>query len=299
LQTVKITLFLADKILTILVTGANSQLGNELKILSGNFPYCQFLFVGKEEINIQDIAVLSKYFAGHSIDYCINCAAYTAVDKAESEKHLAFLNNAEAVATLAKVCNNNKTQLIHISTDYVFDGTATQPYKETDKTNPVSVYGRSKLQGEELAIQNCPSTIIIRTSWLFSSFGTNFVKTMLRLMKEKESINVVNDQLGVPTYAADLALAIMRIIKSTKSHGNPGIYNYTNAGITNWYEFALAIKKFTGSNCIINPITSEQYPTAAKRPAYSVLDTAKIKEVFPVAMPDWEDGLQRCLAMLT
>ncbi len=289
---------MADKILTILVTGANGQLANEFRKLKSNFPYCQFLFVDKAEINIQDIAGLSKFFSGHSIDYCVNCAAYTAVDKAESEKHFAYLNNTEAVATLAKVCNKNKTQLIHISTDYVFDGTATQPYKETDEPCPVSVYGKSKLDGEQSAIQHCPSSIIIRTSWLYSSFRNNFVKTMLRLMAEKESINVVNDQVGTPTYAADLALAIMRIIKSTKSNDNPGIYNYTNAGVTNWYEFAVAIKKLTGSNCIVNPITTEQYPTAAKRPAYSVLDTTKIAETFPVAIPDWNDALQRCLTLL-
>lgn len=289
---------MADKILTILVTGASGQLGNELKALHHNFPFCQFLFVNRQEINIGDIESLSKYFSGHSVDYCINCAAYTAVDKAEEEAGLAYITNAEAVASLAKICNSNKTQLIHISTDYVFDGTASLPYKETDKTNPVSVYGKSKLQGEQLAIEHCPLSIIIRTSWLYSSFKTNFVKTMLRLMVEKESINVVNDQVGAPTYAADLALAIMRIIKSTKSNDNPGIYNYTNAGTTNWYEFALAIKNITGSSCIVNPITTDQYPTAAKRPAYSVLETTKIQEIFPVVVPGWEDGLQRCLNLL-
>ncbi|MGB4935918.1 MAG: dTDP-4-dehydrorhamnose reductase [Ferruginibacter sp.] len=289
---------MADKILTILVTGANGQLGNEFKILDGNFPYCQFLFVGKEEVNIQDIAALSKYFSGHSIDYCINCAAYTAVDKAESEKYFAHLTNAEAVATLAKVCNKNKTQLIHISTDYVFDGTATSPYKETDKPNPVSVYGKSKLQGEQLAMEHCPSTIVIRTSWLYSAFKNNFVKTMLRLMDEKESINVVNDQVGTPTYAADVALAIMRIIKSNKSKEHPGIYHFTNSGTTNWYEFALAIKNETGSHCMVHPISTEQYPTAAKRPAYSVLDTAKIAATFPVAIPDWKESLRKCLSLI-
>ncbi len=287
-----------DKILTILVTGANGQLGNELRILSPQFPFCQFLFVTKEDLNITDFNTPIKYFKGHSIDYCINCAAYTAVDKAETETEQAFLINADAVAILAKICSKNNTQLIHISTDYVFDGTASKPYKETDKTNPVSIYGQSKLQGEELAMQHCPSTIIIRTSWLYSSYKNNFVKTMLRLMQEKESINVVNDQLGCPTYAADLALVIMQIIESGKSNENPGIYHYTNAGITNWYEFALAIKKFTGSNCIVNPITTAAYPTAAKRPAYSVLDTAKIKETFQPAIPNWEDSLQKCLEQL-
>ena len=287
-----------DKLLTILVTGANSQLGNELHVIAPQFPYCQFLFVTKAELDITNFNSIIKYFKGHSVDYCINCAAYTAVDKAETDEDQAYLINADAVAILAKICSQNNAQLIHISTDYVFDGTATQPYKETDTTNPVSVYGQSKLHGEELAIKHCPNAIIIRTSWLYSSFKNNFVKTMLRLMKEKESIHVVNDQFGCPTYAADLALAIMRIIRSKKSKVNPGIYHYTNAGITNWYEFAVAIKKITGSNCIVDPITTAQYPTAAKRPAYSVLDTAKIAVTFPVETPNWELSLEKCLGLL-
>ena len=287
-----------DKLFTILVTGANSQLGNELQVIAPQFPYYQFLFVTKEELNITNFNSIIKYFRGHSIDYCINCAAYTAVDKAETENDQAFLINADAVAILAKICSKNNTQLLHISTDYVFDGTANGPYKETDKTNPVSVYGQTKLQGEELAIKHCPSTIIIRTAWLYSSFKNNFVKTMLRLMKEKESINVVNDQLGCPTYAADLALVIMQIIESHKGKENPGIYHYTNAGITNWYEFAVTIKNLTGSKCAVNPISTAAYPTAAKRPAYSVLDTTKIKETFSVSIPNWEESLEKCLNLL-
>ena len=284
-----------DKILTILVTGANGQLGYELQAIAPQFPYCQFLFVTKEELNIGNFNDPIKYFAGHSIDYCINCAAYTAVDKAESEKETAFLINADAVAVLAKICCKNNTQLIHISTDYVFDGTSNQPYKENDKTCPVSVYGESKLQGEQLAIKYCPSTIIIRTAWLYSSFKNNFVKTMLRLMKEKDSIHVVSDQVGCPTYCADLALAIMQVIESGKSKENPGIYHYTNAGITNWHEFAVAIKNLSGSSCAVNPITTAQYPTAAKRPAYSVLDTTKITSTFGLVIPAWEESLKRCL----
>ena len=287
-----------DRLLTILVTGANGQLGNELKSLAPGYPYCQFLFVTKEELNIGNFNDPIKYFAGHSIDYCINCAAFTAVDKAETEKETAFLINADAVAVLAKICFKNQTQLIHISTDYVFDGTSKQPYKETDNTSPASVYGQSKLQGEELAIKHCPSAIIIRTAWLYSSFKNNFVKTMLRLMKEKDSINVVSDQFGCPTYCADLALALMQVIESGKNKENPGIYHYTNAGTTNWYEFALAIKNFTGSECKVNPISTAEYPTAAKRPAYSVLDTTKIKKTFAVTIPKWEDSLEKCLSLL-
>ncbi len=289
---------MSHKLLTILVTGANGQMGNELQVLAADFPDYRFLLVTKEELNIADGSATEKYFSTHTIDFCINCAAYTAVDKAESDEENAFLINATAVATLAAVCKKNNTQLIHISTDYVFDGTATQPYTETDKTNPVSVYGKSKLQGEELAMQNAPSTIIIRTAWLYSSFKANFVKTMLRLMKEKESINVVSDQFGCPTYGADLAAVIMQIITSNQSKENPGIYHYSNTGVTNWYEFAVAIKEFTGSSCAVNPITTAQYPTAAKRPVYSVLDTSKIKETFKLQIPGWRNSLKKCLALL-
>lgn len=283
---------------TIVVTGANGQLGNELKAIAPQFGEYRFLFVTKEELAIEDIDAVKKYFSTNTPAYCINCAAYTAVDKAETEKNKAFLINAEAVGNLVTACKQHDVQLIHISTDYVFDGTAKQPYKETDDTCPINTYGKSKLKGEELALQNDPSTIIIRTSWVYSSFKSNFVKTMLRLMKEKDSINVVNDQYGSPTYAADIATAIMKIISSGKSREMPGIYNYTNAGITNWYEFALAIKELSGSNCIVNPVTTAQYPTAAKRPLYSALDTKKIRDCFDIVIPQWKDSLEHCLKLL-
>jgi dTDP-4-dehydrorhamnose reductase len=281
-----------------LVTGAGGQLGKELQVLAGDFAGYRFLFADKAALNIGDAAATAEYFAAHAINFCINCAAYTAVDKAETEQAGAYLINADAVANLAQQCGKYNAQLIHISTDYVFDGTANQPYKETDKTNPVSIYGKSKLLGEELARQHCPSSIIIRTAWLYSAFNANFVKTMLRLMKEKESINVVNDQYGCPTYAADLAAVVLQIIASGKSNQHPGIYHYSNTGITNWYEFAVAIKKITGSKCMVNPITTAQYPTPAKRPAYSVLDTTKITETFGLNIPHWENSLQKCLALL-
>lgn len=283
---------------TIVVTGANGQLGNELKAVAPQFGEYRFLFVTKEELAIEDIDAVKKYFSTNTPAYCINCAAYTAVDKAETEKNKAFLINAEAVGNLATACKQHDVQLIHISTDYVFDGTAKQPYKETDDTCPINTYGKSKLKGEELALLNDPSTIIIRTSWVYSSFKSNFVRTMLRLMKEKDSINVVNDQYGSPTYAADIATAIMKIISSGKSREMPGIYNYTNAGITNWYEFALAIKELSGSNCIVNPVTTAQYPTAAKRPLYSALDTKKIRDCFDIVIPQWKDSLEHCLKLL-
>jgi len=283
---------------TILVTGANGQLGSELRVIAAKYPLFKFLFTDKISLRIEDEEEVKKYFTEHSVNYCINCAAYTAVDKAESEKESAFLINTTAVAILARACDQHNAQLLHVSTDYVFDGTATKPYKETDSTNPVSIYGQSKLQGEELAIKFSPSAIIIRTAWVYASFGNNFVKTMLRLMKEKESINVVSDQFGCPTYAADLAAVIMHIVASGKGKQHPGIYHYSNAGITNWYEFAVAIKKISGNSCIVNPITTAQYPTAAKRPAWSVLDTTKIKETFAVAVPAWQDSLEQCLQLL-
>lgn len=282
----------------ILITGADGQLGNELRVLAPSFPAYTFLFVGKQDLDITDPAAIENYFSAHAIHYCINCAAYTAVDKAETDRAAAFLINTEAVAILAKACKTNDAQLIHISTDYVFDGTATGPYIETDNTNPVSVYGHSKLEGEKEAMQHCPSTIIIRTAWVYSSFKNNFVKTMLRLMNERSSISVVSDQVGCPTYAADLAMAIMQIIDSRKSLENPGIYHYSNAGITNWYDFAIAIQKLSGIHCTVSPITTDQYPTTANRPAYSVLDTSKIKDVFGVTIPAWKESLESCLDLL-
>lgn len=288
-------LFVASK--TILVTGANGQLGKEMQEAAKNFSQYNFLFVAKDELPIDNFETAQKYFDNHSIDVCVNCAAYTAVDRAETEKEKAFAINAVAVGNLARLCKENNALFIHISTDYVFDGTATAPYKEDNPVNPIGVYGASKLNGEELALQNNPGSIIIRTSWVYSSFGNNFVKTMLRLMKEKESINVVNDQQGCPTYAADLAKAIMNIIE-----GNiitPGIYNFSNHGIITWYDFAVAIKELSGSNCIVNPIPSSQYPTPAKRPAYSVLDTTKIRDTFNVVIPEWEESLKKCITLIT
>ena len=291
---------------TILVTGANGQLGSEMQVISAAYAGYDFLFVKKEDLAIDDLGSVQKYFAGHTIDYCVNCAAYTAVDKAETEPEKALLINATAVDNLARVCKGHNTQFIHISTDYVFDGTATAPYKEDDPVSPVNLYGASKLKGEALALQNNPHSIIIRTSWVYSSFGNNFVKTMLRLMSERESINVVSDQQGCPTYAADLAAAIMHIIGQLKhpseilNHPLPtsNIFNYSNKGITNWYQFALAIKELSGSKCAVNPIATSQYPTPAKRPQYSVMNTAKIQRKFNLNIPEWKDSLENCLKLL-
>ncbi len=283
---------------TILVTGANGQLGNEMRVAAAAYPGYNFLFVTRHELAIEDVEATAIYFNANKINYCVNCAAYTAVDKAEVEYENALLINATAVGNLAELCKTYHALFIHVSTDYVFDGTATSPYTETHRVAPVNRYGATKLKGEELAQQHNPASIIIRTSWVYSSFGNNFVKTMLRLMKEKEQLNVVSDQQGCPTYAADLATAIMQIIQSEKVSQQAGIYNYSNTGIISWYQFADAIKELSGSKCLVNPIPTTQFPTPAKRPAYSVMDTTKIQQTFQVAIPFWKDSLEKCLVLL-
>ncbi len=280
----------------ILVTGSNGQLGKELKQLESSFPQYEFVFLSREDLPIHHFELLRNFFKGYHPQYLINCAAYTAVDRAETEKELAFQVNAEAVGVMAAVCKEYNTKLIHISTDYVFDGTATKPYTEEAPTNPQSVYGASKLEGEQEALQFNPDTIIIRTAWVYSEFGKNFVKTMLKLMSEKEEISVVADQVGSPTYAANLAQAILAIVSS--ANWQPGIYHYTDEGIISWYEFALAIKEITGSTCRVNPISTTAYPTPAKRPAYSVLDKSKIQKTFGVVTNNWKSSFAVCLSKL-
>lgn len=287
----------------ILVTGSNGQLGKELKKTAASFPQFEFIFLSKEDLPIHHFEMVRHYFNTWHPQYCINCAAYTAVDRAEQEKDRAFQINGEAVGVLAAVCKEHQCKFIHISTDYVFDGTASVPYMEDSPTNPRSVYGASKLEGEKQALQFNPDSIIIRTSWVYSAYGKNFVRTMVKLMKEKEEINVVNDQFGSPTYAADLAEVIMQIIGKFQTHDSrltthDGIYHFSNEGIISWYDLANEIKKLTGSNCRIKPIPTSQYPTAAKRPAYSALDKTKIRETFKVQLKDWKESLARCLSDL-
>jgi dTDP-4-dehydrorhamnose reductase len=282
--------------LNILVTGSNGQLGSELKELAVQYPSLNFIFLSRSELSIGDRQAVAQAFELHQPGYFINCAAYTAVDKAEEEKELAFDINGHAVGVIAGFCRQNNCRLIHISTDYVFDGMGTQPLKETDPVNPVNLYGESKLLGEQLALKNDPDAVIIRTSWVYSFYGKNFVKTMMRLMKEKESLGVVNDQVGSPTYAADLAHAILQIISSGK--WVPGIYNYSNGGVISWFDFAFEIRKLINASCKVNPITTEQFPTPAKRPAYSVLDKTKIRTTYPVQIKDWKESLQICVEKL-
>lgn len=290
----------------ILVTGANGQVGMSLRTLSAAYPAFDFVFLTKDELPIHRFELVSQYFDVMKPAYCINAAAYTAVDKAETDKETAFLINGDAVGVLASACAKYGTKFIHISTDYVFDGTSPEPYKEDTRTNPVNAYGISKLRGEALCLLYNADAVIIRTAWVYSEHGNNFVKTMLRLMKERPAINVVSDQVGAPTYAEDLAKAMLDIVNRESAIGNeqpaaqwtPGIYHYSNQGRISWYDFAVAIKELSGSTCAVNPIPTAQYPTPAKRPSFSLLDTHKIQATWQLTIPEWKDSLQRCLQRL-
>ncbi len=277
----------------ILITGANGQLGRELRASSSKYLAFDFAFLSHHELPINDFEKVQHFFQDTHPSFCINCAAYTAVDKAETEKEIAYLINAQSVGVLAAACRQFHSRFIHISSDYVFDGNSSVPLKEQDVTNPINIYGASKLMGEELAVIQNNETLIIRTSWVYSEFGNNFVKTMIRLMGERQSINVVSDQIGSPTYAADLADAILHIVSDKKFI--PGIYNYSNDGTLSWYDFALAIKQKIGSNCTVNPIATTQYPTPAKRPSYSLLDKTKISSVYSIVIKPWSESLVVCL----
>ena len=280
----------------IAVTGANGQLGQELKQLTTKYPDCELVFLSRDDLPVDDEQRVKQYISASRPDFLINCAAYTAVDKAETDREQAWRVNAEAAGILAAACKEYHTKFVHISTDYVFDGTASVPYKPDSLTNPQGYYGVTKLEGERLAAKLNPGSIIIRTSWVYSEFGKNFVKTMIRLMSEKEEINVVSDQVGSPTYAADLATAILQIVTSGK--WKPGLYHFSNEGVISWYDFALAIKELTSSNCKVNPIPTSQYPTPAKRPSYSVLDNSQINSAFGIELKKWRDSLKNCLLRL-
>lgn len=285
----------------ILITGANGQLGQAIKKVAAGFPAFNFVYTDFSELDITDPASIAAVFSAQEIHACVNCAAYTAVDKAESEEEKAFRLNFEAALHLAEACQQNNAQLIHISTDYVFDGKHNRPYTETDEANPDSIYGSSKLRGEASALGTDPNTIVIRTSWLYSEFGVNFVKRMKELMAEKENLNVVFDQVGTPTYAPDLAQTILTVLakvwETPANYG--GVYHYSNEGVISWYDFAVAIKELTGSPCNVQPITSDKYPTPARRPAYSVFNKEKIKETFGLQIPYWKESLQVCLKSLS
>lgn len=280
----------------ILVTGAYGQLGSELNVLSKTYNQFDWVFTDRDELDLCDLDNLATELSNIKPQFIINCAAHTAVDKAETEFELSDILNHKAIAVMAKWSANNNCKLIHISTDYVFDGTAATPLTETAATGPINVYGQTKLAGELACTRECPASIIIRTSWVYSSFGANFVKTMSRLMQERDSLNVVNDQIGSPTYAADLAQAIMTII--THPNWQAGMYHFSNEGEISWYEFALAIQEIGGFDCAIGGIPSSAYPTPAKRPQYSLLDKSKIKATFGVIVPEYKESLVKCMGLL-
>jgi dTDP-4-dehydrorhamnose reductase len=280
----------------ILVTGAKGQLGSELYVLSKNYSQFEWVFTDRTELDLCDLDNLASELSRIHPQFIVNCAAHTAVDRAESEFELADVLNHQAVGIMAKWSQINNCKLIHISTDYVFDGTAATALNELVPTNPINVYGRTKLAGEKACMEENPSAIIIRTSWVYSSFGANFVKTMSRLMQERDSLNVVNDQIGSPTYAADLALAIMTII--THNHWQAGIYHFSNEGEISWCEFALAIQEIGGFDCAIGGIPSTAYPTPAQRPQYSLLDKTKIVATFGVVVPNYKESLVKCMGLL-
>lgn len=283
----------------VLVTGKTGQLGQSLQKIANDYPEIDFTFAGREEIDLSQAASIETYFHNSTYDAIINCAAYTAVDKAENEPQLADQINHLAVKQLAEIAKQKNTILIHISTDYVFDGTHYKPYLETDKTSPINLYGLTKLKGEQAMQVVNPSGAIIRTAWVYSEFGNNFVKTMLNLGKERESLNVIYDQVGTPTYATDLAKAIIAVLFNYQAN-RPSleIYHYTNEGVCSWYDFAKAIFEITGTNCQVSPIESKDYPTPAKRPFYSLLNKEKINNANALKAIYWKDSLQHCLTLL-
>ena len=285
--------------MNILITGANGQLGNEMRVLSKEHGKHQYFFTDVIEaddtylLDITDKAAVSAFVEAHSIDLIVNCAAYTNVDKAEEDEATAMKINADALAVLG----SQGVRVIHVSTDYVFSGNEHVPCRESDPVAPRTAYGRTKYMGEKNLLAACPEAVILRTAWLYSIYGNNFVKTMIRLGKEKERLGVVFDQIGTPTYAADLAWAIFTVIETPAWH--PGVYHFTNEGVCSWYDFTLAIHELAGiKGCQVRPILSEEYQYKTPRPHYSVLDKSKFKKTFGVEIPHWMDGLRRCVSKL-
>lgn len=284
----------------ILVTGANGQLGNEMRLLAALFPGFTFDFTDIAELDLCNQEMVLDYCTRTKPSYIINCAAYTAVDKAEDDTDLCYKVNRDAVSNIARAARAINAKVLHVSTDYVFDGTNHSPYVESDPVCPASVYGKSKLEGEEVLLASCPDAVIIRTSWLYSIFGNNFVKTMIKLGKEREKLTVIFDQVGTPTYAGDLASALMQIVvASEKGAFVPGIYHFSDEGVCSWYDFTISIHRLAGiTTCQVLPIETKDYPAKAARPAYSVLNKSKIKAVYGITIPHWETSLAVCIAQL-
>lgn len=284
----------------ILVTGAQGQVGSELQFLAESYPHFQFHFTDLPTLDLTDSAAVRARFEGQDFSFCINCAAYTAVDKAETESEMAHTINVSAVASLADLCKEYGVGLVHLSSDYVYHNSLNRPLKPTDPCNPQSVYAATKLAGDEAALRIQPATIVIRTSWVYSSFGHNFVKTMLRLGRERDALGIIYDQIGAPTYARDLARAMLDILSQFEAGDKQmdefgGIYHYSNEGVTSWYDFAKAIFDLEQITCEVTAIETKAYPTPAKRPPFSLLDKAAIITDFGLKIPYWRDSLKQCL----
>ncbi|QGY45460.1 dTDP-4-dehydrorhamnose reductase [Maribellus comscasis] len=282
----------------ILITGAYGQLGNEIKVLSEKYSAWEFIFTDVDSLDITNKNAVADFFQKTKPDFIVNCAAYTAVDRAETEVETATKINATAPGILANAASEISAKIIHISTDYVFSGEAFLPLSEEEPVKPTGIYGKTKLEGEKNCIKENPESVIIRTSWLYSAFGNNFVKTMLRLGKERDALKVVFDQIGTPTYAGDLAAAILSIIEIAETEPVnfvSGIYHYSNEGVASWFDFSKAVFEISGLNCKVSPVLSKEFPTPAKRPSYSVLNKSKIRNTFALEIPYWKDSLEVCM----
>lgn len=287
-----------NNMVKVLVTGANGQLGSELRLLAAETPSLHFIFTDFDELNITDQVLVESFINVLKPDFIVNCAAYTAVDKAENDKNAAYKLNSDAPMYLAQSAKAIDAKLIHISTDYVFNGLAYSPYTEDAATSPNSVYGESKLKGEQ-NVMNMGNTMVVRTAWLYSEFGNNFVKTIAKKAKESSSLRVVYDQVGSPTYARDLAQTLVNVILKGRAYFAPEVFHYTNEGVCSWFDLATEIANFYTHSCKIIPILSSEYPTTAKRPFYSVLNKSKIKDCYGIEIPHWRESLTNCLKRLT
>jgi len=281
---------------TILITGSNGQLGSEMQQATKRFPNFKYIYTDVAELDICDKNTLNSFVKENGVNFIVNCAAYTAVDKAEDDVELCYKINRDAVKNIAEVAQENGVKVVHVSTDYVFDGTNYVPYTEEMPVCPSSVYGKSKLEGEQVLMENCKEAVIIRTSWLYSSFGNNFVKTMMKLGTERDALNVIFDQVGTPTYAADLAESILNVI----SHESfvSGIYHFSDEGVCSWYDFTKTIHRIAKITCNVQPIETKDYPVRTPRPHYSVLNKAKIKSTYGISIPHWEESLEKCINLI-
>jgi dTDP-4-dehydrorhamnose reductase len=281
---------------TILITGSNGQLGNEMQQAAVRFPDFNYIYTDVAELDICDKGTLDAFVKANNVNVIVNCAAYTAVDKAEDDVELCYKINRDAVRNIAEVATENKVKVVHVSTDYVFDGTNYLPYTEDMPVCPATVYGKSKLEGEQALLENCKESVILRTAWLYSSFGNNFVKTMMKLGTERDSLGVIFDQVGTPTYAADLADAIMQLLSSETFV--PGIYHFSDEGVCSWYDFTKTIHRMANITCDVKPIETKDYPARTPRPHFSVLNKGKIKSTYGISIPHWEVSLEKCIQLL-